>query len=165
MGDLAFKVVPDQYSTKQLRLHNRSEQTMAFKIKTTSPKQYFVRPNQGLIKAGDRQIIHVMMGKVSEVPKTPCKDRFLVQSSPYDGEPTDKFEWKSHFDKDHKCHERKLSCKYITDDVRRDAKGVMVALEGLENILRVGQEEAQKNGSTVSEYSQMIDSEGGLDKI
>jgi hypothetical protein len=91
---------------------------MAFKIKTTSPKQYFVRPNQGLIKAGDRQIIHVMMGKVSEVPKTPCKDRFLVQSSPYDGEPTDKFEWKSHFNKDHKCHERKLSCKYITDDVR-----------------------------------------------
>jgi importin subunit alpha-1 len=42
---------------------------------------------------------------------------------------------------------------------------VTVALEGLENILRVGQEDAQKKGMSVSEYGQYIDSEGGLDKI
>ena len=34
-----------------------------------------------------------MMGKVSEVPKERCKDRFLVQSAPYDGVvPNEKFE-------------------------------------------------------------------------
>jgi len=47
----------------------------------------------------------------------------------------------------------------------KDARIVTVALEGLENILRIGQEEAQRTGLTVSEYGQIIDSEGGLDKI
>merc|ERR1712054_561342 len=47
----------------------------------------------------------------------------------------------------------------------KDARIITVALEGLENILRVGQEEAQRTGLTVSEYGQIIDSEGGLDKI
>ena len=51
-------------------------------IKTTNPKQYFVRPNQDIVEAGQRQVIHVMMGKVSEVPKDKCKDRFKVLSAP-----------------------------------------------------------------------------------
>jgi len=114
--ELAFKVVPDAYSTKQLRLFNRGSKPMAFKIKTTNPKQYFVRPNQGIVKAGEKIVIHVMMGKVHEVPKEKCKDRFLVQSAVYDGElPNDKFEWKSHFtDASHKPDEIKLKCSYIT---------------------------------------------------
>jgi len=114
--ELAFKVVPDAYSTKQLRLFNRGSKPMAFKIKTTNPKQYFVRPNQGIVKAGEKIVIHVMMGKVHEVPKEKCKDRFLVQSAVYDGElPNDKFEWKTHFtDASHKPDEIKLKCSYIT---------------------------------------------------
>jgi len=119
--ELAFKVTPDNYSTKQLRLSNRSKQTMAFKIKTTNPKQYFVRPNQGLIKQGDRVIIHVMMGKMAEVPKEKCKDRFLVQSHPFDGpaDQAEKFEWKTHFTSEKfppstfKPSEVKLKCSYI----------------------------------------------------
>jgi len=117
--ELAFKVVADAYSTKQLRLINRDpNHAMAFKIKTTNPKQYFVRPNQGIVPKNDRMVIHVMMGKVSEVPKERCKDRFLVQSAPYDGVvPNEKFEWKSHFtDPNHKPHEIKLKCSYITQD-------------------------------------------------
>jgi len=47
----------------------------------------------------------------------------------------------------------------------KDSRIITVALEGLENILRVGQEEAQKSGQPVSEYGQIIDQEGGLDKI
>jgi len=116
--ELAFKVVKDAYSTKQLRLFNRGSKPMAFKIKTTNPKQYFVRPNQGIVKPGEKIVIHVMMGKVSEIPKEKCKDRFLVQSAVYDGElPNEKFEWKTHFtDPTMKPDEIKLKCSYITKD-------------------------------------------------
>ena len=40
-----------------------------------------------------------------------------------------------------------------------------MALEGLENILRVGKDEAQKLGQTDSEYRQAVEAAGGLDKI
>ena len=47
----------------------------------------------------------------------------------------------------------------------KDARIVTVALEGLENILRMGQKEADEKGMPISEYGQRVDAEGGLDKI
>jgi len=119
--ELAFQVKPDNYSTKQLRLFNRGSKNMAFKIKTTNPKQYFVRPNQGIVASGEKSVIHVMMGKVSEIPKEKCKDRFLVQSAVYEGDvQAAKFEWKTWFSQDNfpngnmpKPDEIKLKCSYI----------------------------------------------------
>ena len=35
-----------------LKLHNSSADTVAFKIKTTAPKQYCVRPNAGIVDPG-----------------------------------------------------------------------------------------------------------------
>merc|ERR1711934_728265 len=124
--ELAFEVVPDAYSTKQLRLQNRSSKNMAFKIKTTNPRQYFVRPNQGIVAGGERTVIHVMMGKLPEVPKEKCKDRFLVQSAPFDGEIQDSanFQWKAHFtDPKHKPDEIKLKCTYLTDGQTEEVGG------------------------------------------
>lgn len=46
-----------------------------------------------------------------------------------------------------------------------DSKIVSVALEGLENILRVGQKERDTSGADFNEYAQNIESVGGLDKI
>merc|ERR1712166_412499 len=46
----------------------------------------------------------------------------------------------------------------------KEGRIVTVALEGLENILRVGQDEAQKTGGT-NVYTQMIEAHQGLDKI
>lgn len=46
-----------------------------------------------------------------------------------------------------------------------DARIVSVALEGLENILRVGQKEKDASGAEYNEYSQTIEAVGGLDKI
>jgi importin subunit alpha-1 len=45
----------------------------------------------------------------------------------------------------------------------KDGRIVTVALEGLENILRIGQDE--KLGQTASAYGQMVEAHGGLDKI
>lgn len=46
-----------------------------------------------------------------------------------------------------------------------DSRIVSVALEGLENILRVGQKEKDTSGAEYNEYSRAIESVGGLDKI
>lgn len=37
--------------TSQLRLSNPTDRQMCFKVKTTAPKQYCVRPNSGFIPA------------------------------------------------------------------------------------------------------------------
>lgn len=46
-----------------------------------------------------------------------------------------------------------------------DARIVSVALEGLENILRVGQKEKDASGAEYNDYARSIESVGGLDKI
>lgn len=46
-----------------------------------------------------------------------------------------------------------------------DARIVSVALEGLENILRVGQKEKDTSNSEYNEYARAIEAVGGLDKI
>ena len=68
-----------------MRLHNKGSKPVAYKIKTTNPKQYFVRPNQGIVQPGERKPIAVMMGKLPEMPTDKCKDKFLVQSIEYEG--------------------------------------------------------------------------------
>lgn len=46
-----------------------------------------------------------------------------------------------------------------------DARIMSVALEGLENILRVGQKEKDTSNAEYNEYARMIEAAGGLDKI
>merc|ERR1711865_241022 len=94
--ELQFAVKVGEYSKRQMRLNNLGNAPMAYKIKTTNPKEYFVRPNQGVVLPKERAIIQVMMGKLSQLPKEKCKDKFLVQSCQYEGKVPegDKFDWK-----------------------------------------------------------------------
>uniref|UniRef100_A0A8B9KWN0 Importin subunit alpha n=1 Tax=Astyanax mexicanus TaxID=7994 RepID=A0A8B9KWN0_ASTMX len=46
-----------------------------------------------------------------------------------------------------------------------DSKIVQVALNGLENILRLGEQEARQNGSGINPYCSLIEEAYGLDKI
>lgn len=46
-----------------------------------------------------------------------------------------------------------------------DSRIISVALEGLENILRVGQKEKDATGAEFNEYARAIEAVGGLDKI
>jgi len=98
-GELQFQVVVGDYSKRQMRLHNKGDKNIAYKIKTTNPKQYYVRPNQGVVQPNERRNIAVMMGKLTEVPTGNCKDKFLVQSIEYSGKLPDetkgeKFDWR-----------------------------------------------------------------------
>lgn len=48
-NELTFAGPFTEVVARQLRLTNPTDRHMAFKIKTTAPKQYCVRPNSGFI--------------------------------------------------------------------------------------------------------------------
>ncbi|CAG8494670.1 10821_t:CDS:2 [Cetraspora pellucida] len=59
-----------------LVVRNPNHEPVAFKVKTTAPKQYCVRPNSGRIEPN--QSVEPM--KEDPPPDFKCKDKFLVQS-------------------------------------------------------------------------------------
>ncbi|KAK9722706.1 phosphatidylinositol-binding protein scs2 [Basidiobolus ranarum] len=65
-----------------LVLRNDSQEPIAFKVKTTAPKQYCVRPNAGRIESGQEVQVQVILQPLKEDPPLDfkCKDKFLVQS-------------------------------------------------------------------------------------
>ncbi|KAI4154633.1 MAG: hypothetical protein L6R39_001370 [Caloplaca ligustica] len=72
-----------QEVSQSLRLSNPSSDTIAFKVKTTAPKQYCVRPNSGKIDAGQAVEVQVLLQAMKEdpPPDARCRDKFLVQTA------------------------------------------------------------------------------------
>lgn len=81
-ADLGFRRPFTQEVTQSLHLHNPGLDPVAFKVKTTAPKQYCVRPNSGRIEPGKEVVVHVILQAMREDPplETKCRDKFLVQS-------------------------------------------------------------------------------------
>ncbi|KAI7010211.1 hypothetical protein KC355_g6275 [Hortaea werneckii] len=81
-SELAFKRPFTHEVSQILRLHNPTSDAVAFKVKTTAPKQYCVRPNSGRIDAGKDVEVQVLLQAMKEDPPldTRCRDKFLVQS-------------------------------------------------------------------------------------
>lgn len=80
--ELGFKR-PFQHEVSQtLRLRNPHSDPVAFKVKTTAPKQYCVRPNSGRIEPGDDVEVQILLQAMKEdpPPDAKCRDKFLVQS-------------------------------------------------------------------------------------
>ncbi|CAL9781000.1 unnamed protein product [Musa acuminata subsp. burmannicoides] len=64
-----------------LQLTNKSDDYVAFKVKTTSPKKYCVRPNAGIVLPRSTcDLIVTMQSQREAPPDMQCKDKFLVQS-------------------------------------------------------------------------------------
>ncbi|KAJ4952131.1 hypothetical protein NE237_028963 [Protea cynaroides] len=80
--ELRFKFELEKQNCCDLKLVNKTEHHVAFKVKTTSPKKYFVRPNTGVIQAWDACVITVTLQAQREYPPDlHCKDKFLLQST------------------------------------------------------------------------------------
>lgn len=63
------------------QLLNKTDNHVAFKVKTTDPKKYSVRPNNGVVLPRSTSTVIVTMQAQREAPpEMQCKDRFLVQS-------------------------------------------------------------------------------------
>ncbi|PSR91684.1 Vesicle-associated protein 2-1, N-terminally processed like [Actinidia chinensis var. chinensis] len=80
--ELKFQVELEKQSYCDLKVANSTEHYVAFKVKTTSPKKYFVRPNTGVIQPWDSCVIRVTLQAQREYPPDmQCKDKFLLQST------------------------------------------------------------------------------------
>ncbi|MCJ1485330.1 phosphatidylinositol-binding protein scs2 [Schaereria dolodes] len=80
--ELGFRRPFTHEVTQVLKLHNTSSDPIAFKVKTTAPKQYCVRPNSGRIEGGSGVEVQVLLQAMKEdpPPDARCRDKFLVQS-------------------------------------------------------------------------------------
>ncbi|GAU29287.1 hypothetical protein TSUD_226580 [Trifolium subterraneum] len=80
--ELRFHFELEKQTFCDLKVLNNTQSYVAFKVKTTSPKKYFVRPNTGVIHPWDSCIIRVTLQAQREYPPDmQCKDKFLLQST------------------------------------------------------------------------------------
>ncbi|KAF3915325.1 hypothetical protein AA313_de0204275 [Arthrobotrys entomopaga] len=82
--ELGFRRPFDRETVQKLYIKNPNSVPVAFKVKTTAPKQYCVRPNSGRIEAGQDVEVAVLLQAMREDPPPDfrCRDKFLVQSVP-----------------------------------------------------------------------------------
>ncbi|KAL0928535.1 hypothetical protein M5K25_000424 [Dendrobium thyrsiflorum] len=80
--ELKFIFELKKQSSCLVRLSNKSNEYVAFKVKTTSPKRYCVRPNTGVIMPRSTCDFTVtMQAQRTAPPDMQVKDKFLVQST------------------------------------------------------------------------------------
>eukprot|EP01024_Parvocaulis_polyphysoides_P062483 TRINITY_DN71631_c0_g1_i1.p1 TRINITY_DN71631_c0_g1~~TRINITY_DN71631_c0_g1_i1.p1 ORF type:complete len:221 (-),score=36.11 TRINITY_DN71631_c0_g1_i1:385-1047(-) len=81
-NELRFQFVLNKQSPAQLSLYNPTTDRMAFKIKTTQPRRYSVRPSAGFVESGQTVEVRLTMQAQAETPvdMDNCRDKFLVQS-------------------------------------------------------------------------------------
>lgn len=72
----------DQVVTSYLELKNPSDQRVCFKVKTTAPKRYCVRPNSGIVDPGSKVKIAIMFQPIENDSQSErSKHKFMVQST------------------------------------------------------------------------------------
>ncbi|KAF9198514.1 phosphatidylinositol-binding protein scs2 [Haplosporangium sp. Z 27] len=81
-NQLGFRRPLTEAIKESLIIRNPTQLPIAFKVKTTAPKQYCVRPNSGRVEPGQELEVQVQMQAMKEDPPVDfkCKDKFLVQS-------------------------------------------------------------------------------------
>lgn len=80
-SELKFPFEVRKQSSCSMQLTNKTDEYIAFKVKTTNPKKYCVRPNSGIVLPGSSCSVTVTMQAPKEIPPDmQCKDKFLLQS-------------------------------------------------------------------------------------
>ncbi|KAM7404451.1 hypothetical protein PAMP_011796 [Pampus punctatissimus] len=84
--ELKFRGPFTDVVTATLKLTNPTDRNVCFKVKTTAPRRYCVRPNSGIIDSGTSINVSVMLQPFDYDPNEKSKHKFMVQSmlAPYD---------------------------------------------------------------------------------
>lgn len=70
-----------KHNSACLELFNKTDQWVAFKVKTTAPKKYAVRPTSGVVPPRGSSGVTITMQPPRVIPPDyHCRDKFLVQS-------------------------------------------------------------------------------------
>ncbi|SMN18230.1 similar to Saccharomyces cerevisiae YER120W SCS2 Integral ER membrane protein that regulates phospholipid metabolism via an interaction with the FFAT motif of Opi1p [Maudiozyma saulgeensis] len=81
---LEFKPPLTEQSIEYMTIVNNAPHNIAFKVKTTAPKFYCVRPNAAVVAPGESVEIQVIFLGLAEEPSAEynCRDKFLVITLP-----------------------------------------------------------------------------------
>ncbi|CEG71625.1 hypothetical protein RMATCC62417_07329 [Rhizopus microsporus] len=105
-------------SKESLFVKNTNDFPVIFKVKTTAPKQYCVRPNAGKIEPNSEIEVQIILQPFKEeLPDDyKCKDKFLVQTAPLNPslEQQDITSMWSHIENSDKqsMHQHKIKCVF-----------------------------------------------------
>lgn len=79
-NELRFKgPFENDFSSVTLSISNPTEKRIAFKIKTTAPKRYCVKPNSGVLDPTKSMKVNVLLQPFSHDPNEKLKHKFMVQ--------------------------------------------------------------------------------------
>lgn len=78
--DLKFTGPFTDVVTTNLTLRNPTDKKVCFKVKTTAPRRYCVRPNSGIIEPGATVVVSVMLQPFEYDPNEKSKHKFMVQT-------------------------------------------------------------------------------------
>jgi len=78
--ELTFQGPFQSAVTSSMKLRNPSEKKVCFKIKTTAPKRYCVKPNSGVVDPSSEVQIAVSLQPFEYDPAEKNKHKFMVQS-------------------------------------------------------------------------------------
>lgn len=133
-SELKFRFQSNKQLLATITLNNPNDRRVAFKIKTTAPKKYVVRPSSGICEAASAVSVQVIMQAQKELPADyqNVKDKFMVQTTTLDDD--------EQIDKD-----------TFTKEARKDLK---------ETRLRVTLEGPASPPSPVPEANEMEDADG-----
>lgn len=81
-AELKFRFQIGKQLPASITVHNPTGDRVAFKVKTTTPKKYVVRPSAGVVDPRTTANVQVIMQAQKEYPAdmAHCKDKFLVQT-------------------------------------------------------------------------------------
>ncbi|XP_064398514.1 vesicle-associated membrane protein/synaptobrevin-binding protein-like [Halichondria panicea] len=79
-SEMVFKGPFTDVVTATLKLSNPTNDTVIFKVKTTAPKQYCVRPNSGMLNPHESADIAVMLQPFDPHATDTQKHKFMVQT-------------------------------------------------------------------------------------
>ncbi|KAF6028512.1 VAPA [Bugula neritina] len=92
---LEFKGPFTEVVTSNLILQNPTDSRVAFKVKTTAPKRYCVRPNSGVLDHNESVTVSVMLQPFEYDPLEKTKHKFMIQSLVMAGDVDEKDVWKA----------------------------------------------------------------------
>jgi len=79
-GHLTFRGPFTQTVTSVLNLTNPTTEKLCFKVKTTAPRRYCVRPNSGFIEPGEQLDVSIMLQPFQYDPNERNNHKFMVQA-------------------------------------------------------------------------------------
>jgi len=83
--EVTFEITPNKESEQSLGLESQVKTKVLFKVKTTNPNRYYVKPNIGILGPRETTQLRLVLNALPSVPDdiASSKDKFLIQVAPY----------------------------------------------------------------------------------